>query len=157
MGGQRRRNVGCHGNIRRDGLSIACAFIVGTAPVYLKIGIGLLSAQYLAGTLSHARLNRQSILRWLLLLLLLGKKMSLRLGRREISLAVLEMLDLARCVFGANEAAMQTADFVTFRGRILVLELFKGSPYVRVGMSAHGGLLESGCLDDVMCIVYCVL
>jgi hypothetical protein len=42
----------------------------------------------------------------LLLLLLLGDQMGLCLGRCEVSLAVLEMLNLARRVLCAHEAAV---------------------------------------------------
>jgi hypothetical protein len=69
------------------------------------------------------------------------------------------MLDLARRVLRAYEAAVQAAHLVTFRGRVLVLKLglivdmegqhvshvhsghgasHKGSPDIRVGVPAHG-------------------
>ena len=107
---QGRRNIGCHSNVWRNRLSIAGAFIVRSAPVHLEVWVGLLAIQYLAGaSRGHTGINRQSILRrrlMLLLLLLLGDQMGLCLGGCEVSLAVLEMLNLARRVLCAHEAAM---------------------------------------------------
>ena len=116
--------------IGRNGLAISCALRIGATTMHLKVRIRLLAAQYLAGNRRHPWIDGSCIL--LLLLALSLQEMGLRFGGGEVGLALLEMLDLAGRVLCAHEAAVQTAHFVTFRGRILVLELCKCSANVRV-------------------------
>jgi hypothetical protein len=107
--------------------------------------------------------------------------MRLRVGRGKVGLAFLKMLNLARGVLCAHEAAVQTAHFVTFGRCVLVLEFglcgqepcqhvsrkhrdlvtaYKSSSYVWVGMTAHGEglLLPSLALRRAMqsCAMSCV-
>jgi hypothetical protein len=80
----------------------------------------------------------------------------LRIGRGEVRLAFLQMLNLARRVLCAHEAAVQASHLVAFGRRVLVLEFglvivstsrrrskgaqtYKGPPYVWIGMPAHDG------------------
>lgn len=89
--------------------------------------------------------------------------MCLRVRRGKVGLAFLKMLDLARRVLRAHEAAMEAAHLITFGRRVLVLKFglvvgrqyasrmlpdgingvsYKGAPYVWIGVSPHGeGLL----------------
>ena len=75
MRGQRGRDVGSHGDIRRNRLAVAWTLTVRTPPVNLKVWIWLLSVEDLAGTRSgHVLLDGRSIL------LLLGEEVGLSLG-----------------------------------------------------------------------------
>lgn len=132
-GSKTRRRDGFGGN---NGLAVTGALAcVWTPPLDLEVWIGLLATEYLAGRSSgQSGLNRSAIV-----LLLLGGEMGLGIRRGEVSLALLQMLDLARRVLCADVAAVATADLVALGGSLLVLELSKGAPDVRIGMSAHGG------------------
>lgn len=81
------------------------------------------------------------LLMWLLLLLLLlGNDVGLGLGRGQIGLAFLKMLNLTRRILCADVAAVKAADFVTFGWCVSVLKLGIGAPYIGVGVSAHDDL-----------------
>jgi hypothetical protein len=116
MCSQARRVVWWHCQVGRNRLAISPALGIGAATMDLQIRVRCLSIQDLVGRLRHGLFNGAAVL-------LLRSHVCLRLGRGKVGLAFLQMLDLARCVLCAHETAMQTADFVTFRGRVLVLKL----------------------------------
>lgn len=95
----------------------------------LQVRIRGLAVEDLAGARRHRRVHGRGILLLLLLLLCL-EEVCLGIGRGEVGLAFLQMLDLAGCVLCADEAAVETADLIAFAGRILVLKL---------GKCLHGG------------------
>jgi hypothetical protein len=115
---QTRRLVWLQRRIRRNGLAVSRALRVGAAAVDLEVRVRCLAVQNLAGCLRYVCLNSVCIL-----LLLHLRHVRLRVRRGEVGLAFLEVLDLAGRVLCAHEAAMQAAHLVTFRRRVLVLEL----------------------------------
>lgn len=115
MGSQTRCLVWRHGDIGRNELAIPSALRIGTTPVDLEVWIRSLAVEDLARWL-HSRLHGLAIL------LLQLRHVRRRIRRGEIRLAILKMLDLARRVLRAHEAAVEAAHLVTFRRRVLVLE-----------------------------------
>lgn len=120
MCSQARGFMWLHRQIRRNGLAISRTLRIRPSTMYLKIGIRRLAIQDLTGCLRHGRIKSLCIL--LLLLLCNLGHMRLRIWRGQVRLAFLKMLDLTRRVLCADEAAVQTAHFVTFGWCILVLE-----------------------------------
>lgn len=116
----------------RNGLAIAGTLRVGAATMHLEIWVWLLAVQYSTRPLRHAWLYHR-------LATLVRQHMCLRVRRIEISLTLLEMLNLPGRVLRSHEAAVLASDLVAFRGRIRVLELYKGTPNVRVRVSTHCG------------------
>jgi hypothetical protein len=122
VGCQAGRLVGMHGQTRRKRFAISCALgTIWPTTVNLQVGVRGLAVEDLGRGLGCSRLVRGSILLHL-------RHMGLRIGRRQIQLAFLEVLNLARGILCAHVAAVQTAHFVAFRRRVLVLELCKRSP-----------------------------
>jgi hypothetical protein len=107
--------VWLHGQIGRNRMAISPALRIGPATMDLQVWVRCLSIQNL-GRLRHGLFISAAVL-------LLRGHVRLRIGRGEVRLAFLQMLNLARRVLCAHETAVQTADFVTFRGRVLVLKL----------------------------------
>ena len=96
-------------DVGRNGLAIAGALVVRPSTVDLEVWVGMLAAEDARG-LRQARVELGGIL--LLLLLLLLGEVRLRVGRRQIRLAFLQVLNLARRVLRAHEAAVETSYFV---------------------------------------------
>lgn len=122
MCSQRWRNVRRNGNVWRESLAVATALCIGPAPMHLQVWIRCLAAEDLAWALGHGRAHGRFFI-WLLLLLLLlqGELVGLCIGRGEVRLAVLEMLNLPGGVFGADKAAVEASYLVariSFRGCI---------------------------------------
>jgi hypothetical protein len=158
MCSQARCLVLLHGQVRGNRLAVPRALRVRPTTVDLQVRVRRLAIQYLTWCLRHGRVNDLGVLLLLLLLLHL-RHMRMRIWRGQVRLAFLKMFNLTRRVLRTNEAAVQTANFVAFGGCVLVLEFglrssahvafilgvtptYECSPYVGVGVSAHGeGLL----------------
>jgi hypothetical protein len=114
MGSQGRRDGRRrHVAVGRNGLSITDALVVRPSTVDLEVRIGMLPAED-AGGLRETSLELGGIL--LPLPLLLGE-VCLRVVRRQVGLAFLQMLNLARRVLCAHVAAVQTSYFITLPAR----------------------------------------
>jgi hypothetical protein len=140
--------------VRGNRLAVPRALRVRPTTVDLQVRVRRLAIQYLTWCLRHGRVNDLGVL-----LLLHLRHMRLRIWRGQVRLAFLKMFNLTRRVLRTDEAAVQTANFVAFGGCVLVLEFglrssahvafilgvtptYECSPYVGVGVSAHGeGLL----------------
>jgi hypothetical protein len=120
VGSQRGREVWVM-VVGGEELAIAGPLVVGPATMDLKVGVRVLAVQSSSlCTLLHG-LNWRALgfillpLLLLLLLLLDLEGMGLGFRRIEISLAFLEMFDLARRVLRSHEAAVKTSYFITLR------------------------------------------
>ena len=129
--------------VRREWLPVTATFWVGASPMDLEVWVWLLAIQYAAGALGASGACRRPV-RCLL------RKVRLRFRRVEVGLALLEMLDLARCVLCTDEAAVLTSDLIAFSRSLRVLELCKRATDVRIGVATHGGSKvqrQSSCLQ----------
>lgn len=126
---QGRRRVLLHG-IRRNRLPISSAFRIGTATMYLEIGIWLLTIQDSTRALRHVRVDHGLATRS-------RHHMRLSIWRIQIGLALLEMLDLPRGILRPYKTTVLAPDLVAFGGRVCILELYEGTPDVRVCVSSH--------------------
>lgn len=156
MGGQGGRDGRLHVNVRRDGLAVTRALRVRATTVDLEVRIRMLAAQD-TGALRHAGVDARGRA-----MLVLGE-VRLSFWGGQVRLALLQMLDLARGVLRAHEAAVQTSHLVALgrlvtgrivemgaccdgkaRGRrahlgrrVLILELSEGAPDVGICVAAH--------------------
>jgi hypothetical protein len=106
-----------HGQIGGNGLAVPRALRVRPTTVDLQVRVRRLAIQDLTWCLRYGRVNGLGVL-----LLLHLRHMRLCIWRGQVRLTFLKMLNLTRRVLRANEAAVQTAHFVTFGGCVLVLE-----------------------------------
>lgn len=144
-------DVGC------DELAVACALGVGAPPMDLEIRVWVLAGQY-GSTAGGAVLLDVGVEVGALCSGYLGGEIGLRVGRCEVRLALLEVLNLARRVLRAHEAAVETSDLVALcqplagpfaagmlamgiaegahlGGSVAVVELLESAANVRVGAS----------------------
>jgi hypothetical protein len=145
--------------MRCQQLAIACALRIGASTMDLEVGVGVLAGQDVGAACA----------RWDVLLRYLGaicQHMLLGIGGLQVRLTLIQMLNLARRVLCAHEAAMQTSDLIALdpgsvhfptelvaatRQRegegshlarcVRVLELSKRAPDVGIRVSSHDAQL----------------
>lgn len=91
--------------IGRNGLTIASAFRVRAAAVYLKVWIWLLAAEYGTRPLRYTRTDYR-------LAALIRDRMGLRIWRVQEGLTLLQVLDLPSSVLRSHESAVLASDLV---------------------------------------------